>query len=296
MKQLFKDGILVALNIGKWSAAKKLNPDDLGLSNEQVPEFVRLGRKLLIPEEERNKFTQIENNARNALERNSFAFPVGNARFVPRQKILEVDAKLREYQTSYLGAMESFLDRYHLIRDEMLQKYSEYRDRLEPFYPAAHQIRRLFSFSWNAFEIGESGLREGETVEAYERFKENLKSQFDQFLNEVVIDLRFQVQECCLRVAERVARGEIVNGNSIKSLNMIIDKFMTLNFVGDNKTEGQLKSLRATLQTTDVDALKESEELRKQLGAMAAGIAKEAAEISDVSVVTGNYKRRLEMD
>jgi hypothetical protein len=178
----------------------------------------------------------------------------------------------------------------------MLEKYSQYRDRLEPFYPAGHQIRRLFSFSWDAFELGESSFQEGEAIEAYQRFKEKLQTQFDKFLNDVVIDLRYQVQECCLRVAERVARGEIINGNSIKSLNHVIDKFMALNFVGDTKIEDQLKSLRETLQTTDVDALKESETLRTQLGAMAAGIAKEAAEISDVSEITGHYKRRLEMD
>jgi len=292
----FKDGILMTLNVSKWSAAKKLNPDDLGLTADQIPEFMRLGRKLLIPEEERNKFTQIENNARNALERDSFTFPVGNARFVPRHRILDVDNKLREYQVIYMAAIDSFLDRYHLIRDEMLEKYSQYRDRLEPFYPAGHQIRRLFSFSWDAFELGESSFQEGEAIEAYQRFKEKLQTQFDKFLNDVVIDLRYQVQECCLRAAERVARGEIINGNSIKSLNHVIDKFMALNFVGDTKIEDQLKSLRETLQTTDVDALKESETLRTQLGAMAAGIAKEAAEISDVSEITGHYKRRLEMD
>ena len=70
----FKDGILMTLSVGRWSGAKKLNPDDLGLTPEQIPEFMKLGRKLLIPQEERNVFTQIENNARNSLERDSFGY------------------------------------------------------------------------------------------------------------------------------------------------------------------------------------------------------------------------------
>lgn len=293
----FKDGLLLSLNVGKWGGGKKLTPDDLGLTTDQVPEFMKLGRKLLIPEDERNAFTQIENNARNALERESFAFPVGGARFVPRSKILEVDVKLKTYEEAYMAAVESFMDRYQEIREKMLETYPEHRDKLEPFYPASHQIRRLFHFGWSVFEIGEAGgIQEGETVEAYERFKANLQTQFDKFLEDAVVDLRFQVQETCLRTAERIAKGEVVNGNSIKALHSMIDRFTTLNFVGDAKIEDQLNKLRDTLQTTDSASLKENDTLKNQLGVMAASIAKDAADISDVSEITGTYKRRIEMD
>ena len=293
----FKDGILMTLNVGKWSGGKKLTADDLGLTPEQVPEFVKLGRKMLIPQEERNAFTQVEGNARNSLERDSFAFPVGGARFVPRNRLLDVDAKLREYQVAYQSAVDSFLDRYQEIRDAMLEKYPEHRDKLAPFYPASHQIRRLFYFTWQVFEIGEAGgIREGETIEAYQRFKDNLQAQFDEFLQDAVVDLRYQVQETCLHVAERVSKGDIINGNSIKSLNSMIDKFTNLNFVGDKKIEEQLSALRAKLQTVDPKELKEKEEIRKELGVMAAQIAKEAADISDVSTITNTYKRKLDME
>ncbi|MCZ7405401.1 MAG: DUF3150 domain-containing protein [Candidatus Methanoperedens sp.] len=293
----FKDGLLLSLNVGKWGGGKKLTPDDLGLTTDQVPEFMKLGRKLLIPEDERNAFTQIENNARNALERESFAFPLGGARFVPRSKILEVDVKLKTYEEAYMAAVESFMDRYQEIREKMLETYPEHRDKLEPFYPASHQIRRLFHFGWSVFEIGEAGgIQEGETVEAYERFKANLQTQFDKFLEDAVVDLRFQVQETCLRTAERIAKGEVVNGNSIKALHSMIDRFTTLNFVGDAKIEDQLNKLRDTLQTTDSASLKENDTLKNQLGVMAASIAKDAADISDVSEITGTYKRRIEMD
>ena len=296
MNQAFKDGILISLSVGKWGGAKKLDASDLNLTPEQIPDFMRLGRKLLIPQEERNVFAQIENNARNVLERDSFAFPVGQARFVPRNRILQIDAALIGFRVQYEAAIESFIDRYQLIREEMLNRYPDYRERLEPFYPPTHQIRRLFYFRWSAFEIGETNIREGETAEAYQRFKDNLQAQFDGFLNDVVLDMRFQVQETCLHVAERIGKGDIINGNSVKSLNGMIDKFMSLNFIGDAKIETQLHSLKATLQTIDTADLKESAALRNQLGVMAASIAKEAADISDISEITHTYKRKIEMD
>lgn len=293
----FKDGVLLTLNVGKWGGGKKLSPDDLGLTPQQVPDFMKLGKKMLIPQDEKNVFTQIENNARNSIERDSFAFPVGGARFVPRHRILGVDAKLEEYKATYMAAVESFLDRYKDIRETMLQRYPEHRHKLEPFYPVSHQIRRLFYFTWQVFEIGEAGgIREGETVEAYQRFKQSLQAQFDKFLEDAVVDLRYEVQEVCLRIAERIAKGEIVNGNSIKSLLGMIDKFMNLNFVGDQKIESQLNALRGKLFDVSAEDLKEKNEVRNDLGAMAATIAKEAGDISDVSTITGTYKRRIEMD
>jgi hypothetical protein len=209
---------------------------------------------------------------------------------------LAVDAKLKEYQAAYMAAVDSFINRYTEIRDAMLERYSDYRDRLEPFYPGATQLRRFFYFQWNTFEIGESGIAQGEITETYQRFKDNLQAQFDEFLMDAVVDLRYQVQETCLKVAERVSKGEIVNGNSINSLNSMIDKFTNLNFVGDKKIEDQLGALRATLWTTDAAALKENDALKNQLGIMAAQIAKEAADISDVSAITNTYKRKLDME
>ena len=296
MNQSFKDGVLMTLHINKWTGAKKLDPADLGLTADQIPDFMKLGRKLLIPEEERNVFVQIENNARNALERESFAFPAGGARFVPRVRLLDVDAKLKEYKAAFNDAVQSLLTRYHDIQEKMFAMYPEHRGKLEMFYPAAHRVERAFSFDWLVFEIGPVGMREGETVEAYERFKAELQIQFDQFLGDVVLDLRFKVQETCLRVADRVSKGEIINGNSIKSLNTCIDRFKSLNFIGDTKIEVQLDALRATLQTVDAGKLKENESLQKELGAQAAAIAKEAADITDISDITGQYKRHLEMD
>ena len=291
----FKDGVLCTLHVSRWSGAKKLDPSDLGLRPEDVPEFMRLGRKLLIPPEERNVFVQIEQNARNAMDRESFPFPVGGARFVPRNRILKADQELREYKDQYQAAVDSFIERYHLIREEMLQRYPEHRDKLEPFYPASHWVQRSFAFSWTVFEIGETGIREGETAEVYEQFRQNLREQVDKFLGEGVIDLRYQIQETCGKLAQRVEQGEVITQQGLQSVKNIIQKFENLNFVGDERIETELNRLRENLNGVSAKDLKENDALTSLLGNIAKGVAREAANISDVSAVTGGYKRRLEM-
>jgi len=291
----FKDGVLCTLHVSRWSGAKKLDPSDLGLRPEDIPEFMRLGRKLLIPPEERNVFVQIEQNARNAMDRESFPFPVGGARFIPRNRILKANQDLREYKEQYLSAVASFLDRYQLIREEMLNRYPEHREKLEPFYPASHWVERSFAFSWTVFEIGETGIREGETAEVYEQFRQNLREQFDKFLGEVVIDLRYQIQETCGKLAQRVEQGEVITQQGLQSVKNIIQKFENLNFVGDERIETELNRLRENLNGVSAKDLKENDALTSLLGNIAKGVAREAANISDVSAVTGGYKRRLEM-
>ncbi len=295
---IYKDGVLMTLTVTKWGGAKKLEPQDLGLTPDEVPEFMHLGKKLLIPKEEREAFTQIENNGRNALERGSFSFPVGGARFVPNKVLMKTLTELEGYKQVYMDLAKSFKERYHLIREDMLAKYPEHREKLEPFYPPVHLLERRFSFEWSVFVIDDASYQaqNGEEVAAaYEKFKVDLESQFDKFLSDVVVDLRFQVQETCLKIAERVKAGEIITANSIGAVRRMIDKFNSLNFIGDQTIEERLNNLRAQLNGGRTSEDFKDNTTRQALREAAEAVAKQAAEIGDISVVTGEYKRRIQL-
>ncbi|MBP1717774.1 MAG: hypothetical protein H6Q43_1212 [Deltaproteobacteria bacterium] len=294
----YKDGVLMTLTVTKWGGAKKLEAQDLGLKADEVPEFMRLGKKLLIPKEEREAFVQTENNARNALERASFPFPVGGARFVPNKVLMKILQELEAYKRVYMDLAASFRDRYHLIREDMLAKYPEHRDKLEPFYPPVQLLGKRFSFEWVVFVIEDASYqaKNGEDVAAaYEKFKASLETQFDKFLSDVVIDLRFQVQETCLKIAERVKAGEIINAHSIGAVHRMIDKFKTLNFIGDQTIESKLEELRGQLNGGRSAEDFKDETARQALREAAEAVARQAAEIGDISKITGEYKRRIQL-
>jgi len=298
----FKDGVLLTLNVSKWSGAKKLEPSDLGLSPEDIPDFMRLGKKLLIPENERNSFTQVENNARNFLDRWSFPFPVGGARFVPRDRLVDTAAHLEQYKALFQSTVLSFLDRYEQIKREMLQNYPLYADKLEPYYPARNVIERKFSFTWAIFEITDTKMNETtsqEVIEAYERFKRELQEKFDLFLEDVVIDMRATVAESCEKLSTRIINGEVVTANTIKSVKETIEHFQELNFIGDHSIDEKLAELRKHMNGHDskeiAKDLRDNETLRRELGNVAHEIAKQAMNLNDVSEVTGQYKRSLDL-
>lgn len=94
-QRLFRDGKLVQLHVSKWSMATRLNREDLPLvANAVLPDFVKLGNKMLVSEEQLKKFAALENAARSYLRAHAHPFPIAQAHFVPHRTLTTVIEKL----------------------------------------------------------------------------------------------------------------------------------------------------------------------------------------------------------
>jgi len=225
---IFLDGTLVDVDVSFWSGAKILQPEDLGLKEEEVAEAFHLGRKLLIPAEIIREFRAIEARARRLVEINSFSFPIGNARFVPRKKFPKVLGQLKEFQEKYLVLVDSLITNYNTYRDQMLPMYEkaaesawmrknpdtkefgidynpeadkaqfvqEFKARIASFYPEAESLRRKFALDWNVYEIAIPRLRQ---------------STGDAVVEQVVGEERARVAEEEYRVQMRTKVDGFVN-------------------------------------------------------------------------------------
>jgi uncharacterized protein involved in exopolysaccharide biosynthesis len=69
-----------------------------------------------------------------------------------------------------------------------------------------------------------------------------------------------------------------------------------LNIFGDVQVEEALTQLRAVLNGTDYEALKDNEALKQQLAGLADQVAAAAGKLDDVSVISGNYKRLIDLN
>lgn len=182
---IFKDGILVDINVCFWSGAKVLTAQDLGLDEKKIVEAYKLGRKMLIPADTIRKFRALESKARHLIEQNSFKFPLGNARFVPKKKFPRILKSLKEYQQKYSELTELLISNYDKLRIEMLPIYRKAAEvaferqipigthkfsietqesdkkkfvrnflyRIKKFYPEAETLRSRFSLDWDVYEI-----------------------------------------------------------------------------------------------------------------------------------------------
>jgi len=188
---IFRDGKLIDVNVSFWSGAKMLTAEDLGLEEKDIASAYKLGRKLLIPEEVVHGFRQVEGKARYTVDSNSFRFPIGNARFIPKKKVTKVLATLKACQDEYNSLVDRLIENYDKYRAEMLPVYQEaaniafvqqkpagvqefsleveesdkaefvkaFIDRINSFYPTKESLRGRYSLNWAIFEIALPKMR-----------------------------------------------------------------------------------------------------------------------------------------
>jgi hypothetical protein len=331
LSKVFKDGILVDVNVSFWSGAKALTPDDLGLDPSSLPDAYRLGKKFLIPAEVIHKFRAVEGRARRVVEENSFPFPIGNARFVPKRKFGKVVEALKEHQTDYKVLIEDLINNYEKYRCEMIPIYkaaaeqafdvaqptgvqtfgiddreaektnyvNTFLTRIYAYYPQPESLRNKFALDWAVYEVAMPMLKEGDTslILANQELEQEMintaKTKIHSFVDDVVKSLRAETVELCSKVVTSIKEGKVIKGQTIKSLRNFVERFQELNFVGDSTVEEELNKLKSEfLDSHTYEEIAEGDlqfELQKRLQV----ITDMAANESDLSDISGGYKRQI---
>jgi hypothetical protein len=333
LSNIFKDGVLMQVHVSFWSGARMLQPEDLGLREDQIAETYKLGRKYLIPEEVVAKFRHIENKARNLVAKHSYDFPFGNARFVPWRSYEKVSGELKELQVQYMALAEELVVKYDEYRQQVLPIYQEaaekawltsqppivegslegfdqakteytqkFLDRISSFYPHASTLKGRFNLEWNEYEIAAPEMREldeearQDRAEIIQKARAAMQSKIEGFVTDVVKVLRSETTDICSRIATAVKEGKIIKSTTVESLRNFIERFRDMNFVGDQGIASQLDAVqKELLDAHPVKDFSDNMELREELGRKMAMIVEEASKVSeqDINSVTGDYRRKV---
>jgi len=182
---IFHDGILVDVHVRYWSGSKLLTAEDLGLTQEEVSEAFKLGKKDLIPTEVIKQFRTMESRARYIVDSNSFEFPVGHANFLPKRRANKVFEELESCQRKYEALVDDLIENFPEYKNAQLPIYmeaaekawltqapsgvtefsmderetekarfiSEYIARIDSHYPVAETLRSRFALNWDVYTI-----------------------------------------------------------------------------------------------------------------------------------------------
>lgn len=312
---IFEDGSLVDLDVSYWSGAKALKPKDLGMTEEQVSQAYSLGRKKLVPSEVTKAFRSVESRARRAADINGFK--IGHARFVPKSLLPEVEKTLKECRKEYMAMVDDLIAKYPEYRNAMIPVYKEAAEQAyinqspeqhtfgpdydreaekqqfvekwmqEQFYyqlPDPETLRKKYSMSWLIYAIAEpqSGA------------SEMLQDKLSGLVDDVVTALRQQTIEVCTRVTESLQEGRIIRGKTLSSLKEFINRFKAMNFVGDTVVEEELQKLHdEIINVYPTTKINEESELQEEFKRRLSKLADIAKNTSDVSSVTGEYRRKI---
>ena len=303
VEKVFSDGVLVDVNVSFWTAKNRNTAEDLNMEpvqKENIPEFViGLGTKRLIEHEQVLAWQRIAMKAWGLVERYSFDFPVGRGRFVPAKALPEIETQLEALRLEFNQVVVTFLNQYEALRDEMLAKYPDHRERLQGLYPEKSDLARRFSFSWSVFNVRLPKQMRLQTADraTMARYEKEINTRVESFLEDSIKVLRARVSETCGTLAERIKKGEVISEPSLNKIRKLVEQFRMLNFTGDRGIEQMLEALKSdTLNGRTAEELRDDAAALSGFGSALNTVAQTAGDISDVSTITGEYRRRIIMD
>jgi hypothetical protein len=264
------------------------------------------------------------------VEESSFPFPIGNANFVPLKKFTAVLEGLKACKTEYENLTKDLIDNYEAYKAQMIPIYREaaetayirqspaievfsiedkendrekfvqgYIDRIKAFCPAVETLSARFSLDWDIFEISMPEIQKGDGEKialnqiGIEEAQNQMRLKVSGFVSEVVSALRSETAALCKKISNNITEGKVIKGPTLNSLRNFIDKFRDMNFVGDVAIENQLDALKKDFldaySSEEISSGELQEELKRRLGEL----AEVAGNMTDISNITGEYRRKI---
>jgi hypothetical protein len=317
---IYKTGVIVDLDIHQWGARTKLRPEDLGL--DSVPELIKLGHKELMKPEYLKKIRSILiKTERWVLDpAHTYAFPFGNARFVPAALIEDMVKFFTDAEKELKDVLEEFLEKdYDNMKAKMLTEYREVFtkmlaesgkgnldpereidkliSRIEAKYPSKNDLRNRFGIDFTMFEISLPEFKETDGAGAMEKVYLNMEyhkkasEKIDGFLDTVIMTLKNRVLEITEHMKGRLAQGNL-NQMQIKSFVKFANEFKKQDFIGTD-LDKTLDAFKEKLSNADKEDLS-NEEFNNKLKADLDVIENEVVN-SDKSKILDRYLRRIEV-
>jgi hypothetical protein len=243
---LWRKGVLVQIQGGVWSMETRLTADDLNIGIHQIPGFATLGKKRLLDSKHKNEFLNIIGKARSAAERLGFNFVLTGSYFVPFGNFERLKEVITEQQTEFYRLADRFIDNYTERRTEYLEKYAEYWEKLDPFYPAPESVRNSFRFNAIYYVASMSGV----VSEA--------GNADDMYLNwavDAMNSLRSESREVAGAVEKAVDDGTL-DGRTMRRVQTLIDRLQNMDMLEDTALRGAALALAADASMDTATALK----------------------------------------
>lgn len=319
---LFKQGILFDLDVGRWSATKKLKFLDLNLPNLD-PNAINLGHKKLLPKSAIKAIQELESKARSALASCSSDFPIAGARFVRYPVLDTLLEKLTELKLKFHAEVKTLLANYPDIRDKQLEVLNKQAEsiagnlrkdsmkkeeldeidgwltnqfvRNEQAFLDVEKLKEKFKFEWRMFQISSSDSLEGVSADQALEAQKKLQADLQSWVAETAVIMHQTLGEAAANAKALLEKQGKLNPKNLKPLFDAFEAFKSIDFAESDlqKTLDDIKKQYAYLnkENTGIDyettasMLNDSPDAKQNLKDLLASLGKYALE--DVAMEAG---------
>lgn len=329
---IFTDGILIDIDVSKWTAEKALQAEDLGIRKEQLPKTFRLGHKALIPMEKISEFCHLDYMVRKHLTDHSFPFAFGNARFVPKKRFMDFMEGFEKIKSSFEAAVKDLCDNYESYKlkvrpdyvkaaheaysrmkkfnkdfDEDKDKFiNSFLERVDSFYPPAEDIRGKFSMIAVPHQMAMPDLSQAtvDDVVSDSNKAELIKSTYQSalydkiqsYVDDIVGDLRTRAEKVLSILRNNIKQGKRITTASLNTIKKLVEEYENMNIIGDNKFYNELVSFRTRrIDPFTAKQVMASKKLQKEIVEELNGLLSKACNNAEIAAVADAYKKKIQL-
>ncbi|MAE81715.1 MAG: hypothetical protein CMB80_03180 [Flammeovirgaceae bacterium] len=224
LRGIWNKGILCRIQGGIWSMEARLDPGDINMRGEELPDFVRLGSKRLLPSEVKHDFLNTIGRARNAADRYGFPFFIGGTSFIPFENFDLLKEAIEKERTTFFEHVDKFISRYEDHRNAYLEAYPQHAGSLAMHYPDVDFVRSKFKFEtiYYAANIGSVMGADGTAEDMYLSWAVNSMNT-----------LRAEARQIADRIIEADANGGKIDGRNMRPVQGLRDRVSAMDLLED---------------------------------------------------------------
>tara|TARA_R110002020_G_scaffold313149_1_gene528473 strand:+ start:445 stop:1314 length:870 start_codon:yes stop_codon:yes gene_type:complete len=248
INRIWDKGVLCQIQSAVWSMEVKLEPKDLNMNNEEIPTFMRLGTKRLLPQTVRDEFNKHIWNAKSSAKKYGIPYFITNSFFIPLGNMDNLTERIDKERKAFYERLENFLTRYAPLRDEYLTANDNYRHILEQHYPSPEIVRSKFKFNVVYYKATIDAVSLNDIGSAEEVYLEWAISASNS--------LREEARGVADKITQMIKDGKN-DGRPMTRVNTLLDKVQKMDILADDSLLKATKQLANAPSITTADKLKE---------------------------------------
>lgn len=231
MPDLLQHNILIDLDVSIPLGVTRGKPDDVHLTDVEMPKEVFGLVKRYLPRGWTGAHRTLVGKALRLIDTHAspVIWPMGKARFLMPNAVLPLVEGLRGIKVQFDEATEAKVDgaAYAEMRTRVATEHPQFREALERCFPDVATMKRWFRFDWHLFEVVLPRVMKMKATNAVKldaqqkvlvQEAEKARATIATFYQQHVEVITHEVQAVCVKVADRVAKGEIVTEATLDSV------------------------------------------------------------------------------
>lgn len=280
---IFQKGMLINITMGGYSGRKQLDNDQL----QGLPQEIVRGVHDLFGKEFKDMLRELDRHgaeSRHEVTNYAIPFPLAGVYFVASERIEKTIANLEKRKAERDELVKIATDNYEAAIENFKEKYPEFYRRAKHKYLTKEQFASRFYLRYQFIKISAPSEQDAfVTPEMYKAEMAKFRDTVEEMKKEVLATIYEELVSATERLKHQCTEGK-PNQRTLNNLNIFLDRVDEVysDFIDREDMKDALKKIKAQILGVSADALRDSDDLKKQFGTEISKIAREIKAMPDI--------------